>query len=165
MQQSMNLQSKMTNLVFEIINQGNVDQLKIELSRLGFKNCQEVALLIDESVQSQNALFTSCVIKDPLKAYNMTKFLVEEAKCDAAHQDTLNQTCLFYVSRDGRMDLVKLFLENGCKANHSDCYDQSALFYAAREGHIEIMKLLIEAGGDPDFVDHEGQTPIFYVVK
>lgn len=86
----------------------------------------------------------------------MTKYLIEVAKCDSNHQDTLNQTCLFYVSRDGRIDLVELFLANGCQANHSDTYDQTALFYAAREGHVEIMKKLIEAGGDPDFVDHEG---------
>lgn len=86
----------------------------------------------------------------------MTKYLIEEAKCNAGHKDTLDQTCLFYVSRDGRTDLVDLFLTNGCKANHCDSYDQTALFYAAREGHVEIMRKLIEAGGDPDFVDHEG---------
>jgi ankyrin repeat protein len=63
---------------------------------------------------------------------------------------------LFYVSRDGREDLVKLFLSNGCKPNHEDSYGQTPIFYTAREGHINIMKLLIEAGGDPDHIDEEG---------
>lgn len=95
----------------------------------------------------------------------MTRYLIEEAKCDVNLEDTLNQTCLFYVSRDGRTDLVKLLLRHGAKANHSDSYGQTPLFYAAREGHYQIMQALIEAGGDPDFIDNEGQTPVFYAVR
>ena len=52
----------------------------------------------------------------------MCKYLIEVAKCDPLFEDTLNQTCLFYGSRDGRSELVQLFLQNGCKANHSDSY-------------------------------------------
>ena len=86
----------------------------------------------------------------------MTKYLIEEAKCDVNQEDTLNQTCLFYLSRDGREDLLKLFLKHGAKANHSDTYGQTPLFYASREGHCNVMKVLIEAGADPDFIDAEG---------
>lgn len=73
----------------------------------------------------------------------MTKYLIEDAKCDVSFEDSLNQTCLFYASRDGRSDLVELLLANGCKANHSDSYGQTSFFYACREGHIDILKLLI----------------------
>tara|TARA_B110000285_G_scaffold186678_1_gene212138 strand:- start:344 stop:526 length:183 start_codon:yes stop_codon:yes gene_type:complete len=60
------------------------------------------------------------------------------------------------VSRDGRLELCKLFLEGGCKADHIDSYGQTPIFYAAREGHPAIMKMLIEMGGDPDRVDNDG---------
>lgn len=96
---------------------------------------------------------------------DMTKYLIEYAKCDVNQEDTLNQTCLFYLSRDGREDLIRLLLRHGAKANHSDSYGQTPLFYAAREGHCSVMKMLIEAGADPDFIDNEGQTPIFYSVR
>ena len=52
----------------------------------------------------------------------MTKYLIEEGKCDASLEDTLSQTCLFYASRDGREELARLFLENNCLANHEDSY-------------------------------------------
>ena len=95
----------------------------------------------------------------------MSEYLIKEAKCNASLEDTLNQTCLFYVSRDGREDLCRLFLEHGCKANHVDSYGQTPIFYTAREGHRNIMQMLIEKGGDPDHVDNDGQTPIFYAVR
>ena len=95
----------------------------------------------------------------------MSEYLIKQAKCNAAHEDQLNQTCLFYVSRDGRLDLCKLFLEGGCKADHIDSYGQTPIFYAAREGHPQIMKMLIDMGGDPDRVDNDGQSPIFYAVR
>jgi len=62
------------------------------------------------------------MIKDEQKAYEMTSYLIKEAKCNAGLEDELEQTCLFYVSRDGREELVKLFLEHGCKANHIDSF-------------------------------------------
>ena len=68
----------------------------------------------------------------------MTEFLINEAKCNASLEDSLKQTCLFYVSRDGREDLVKLFLKHGCKPNHEDSYGQTPIFYTAREGHVNI---------------------------
>ena len=144
---------------------GNIQTLKQEQANLGFYQPDDIAFLIDESSYNQNALFVSCLIKDDKKAYDMTEYLIKEAKCNALLEDSLNQTCLFYVCRDGREQLVKLFLENGCKANHVDSYGQTPIFYTAREGHRDIMKVIIEAGGDPDQVDHEGQTPIFYATR
>lgn len=51
-EKSLALQSKMTNLVFDIINQGNVDFLKKEQLRLGFSKPEEISNLIDEESQS-----------------------------------------------------------------------------------------------------------------
>ena len=95
----------------------------------------------------------------------MTAYLIKEAKCQAAMQDSLDQTCLFYVSRDGRTDLARLFIQNGCKSNHIDSYGQTPIFYASREGYLEVMKILVESGADADHLDNEGQSPIFYSIK
>ena len=159
------MQGQLTQIIFDYIKMGSVDTLKQEQAKLGFHQPDDIAYLIDESTYGQNALFVSCLVKDDKKAYEMTEYLIKEAKCNAALEDSLNQTCLFYVCRDGRYDLVKLFLEHGCKADHVDSYGQTPIFYTTREGHCEIMKLIIEAGGDPDQVDHEGQTPIFYATR
>ena len=66
----------------------------------------------------------------------MTKYLIEEGKCDPCKLDTLSQTCLFYVARDGINELAQLFIEKGCNANQIDSYGQTPLFYAAREGFV-----------------------------
>lgn len=42
----------MTNLVFDIINQGSVDFLKKEQVRLGFSKPDDLSYLIDEESQS-----------------------------------------------------------------------------------------------------------------
>ena len=52
----------------------------------------------------------------------MTKYLIDVGKCDPCKLDSLNQTCLFYVARDGMNELVKLFVGYGCKANQIDSY-------------------------------------------
>lgn len=105
------------------------------------------------------------MIPDDERALEMTKYLIYTAKCKAGHADSLNQTALFYVARDGREDLAKIFIEQGCSANHIDSFGQTPIFYAAREGYRNLMKVLIEAGADPDHEDQEGQTPVFYAVK
>ncbi len=104
------------------------------------------------------------MIKSEQKALEMTKYLINECKCDPTLQDDLSQTCLFYASRDGREALARLFLSHRCQANQVDSFGQTPIFYAAREGHVAIIKLLVEAGADPDHLDQDQQTPIFYAV-
>lgn len=159
------MQSLITKQIFDYVAAGNVQVLRQQQAQLGFKQPDDIAFLQDDSSYGQNALFISCLIKDEAKAYEMTEYLIKQAKCNAAHEDSLNQTCLFYTSRDGRLDLCRLFLESGCKADHIDSYGQTPIFYTAREGHTNIMKMLIEMGGDPDRVDNDGQSPIFYAVR
>lgn len=116
------LHNQITGIIFDYVRLGSVSTLKQEQERLGFAQPEQISYLVDEKSYNQNALFVSAVIKDEKKAYEMTKYLIEEARCQAFLQDTNNQTCLFYVARDGRVDLAKLFLQHGCKANHTDSY-------------------------------------------
>jgi ankyrin repeat protein len=36
--------------------------------------------------------------------------------------DTLNQTPLYYASREGKSQLIDFLVENGCNVNHIDVY-------------------------------------------
>ena len=89
MQKSKEFQNKVIDFIFEIVSQGNIDFLKQEIEKMGFKKYDELSTLIDEE-QQQNALFNSCIIKDPVQAFNMSKFLIEEGKCNANHKDALS---------------------------------------------------------------------------
>lgn len=71
--------------------------------------------------------------------------------------DTLNQTALYYASREGKLQLIDFLVKEGnCKVNHVDTYGQSPIFYSAREGHIDAIKKLVAFGGDIDLVDNNG---------
>ena len=71
--------------------------------------------------------------------------------------DTLNQTALYYASREGKLLLIDFLVKEGnCKVNHVDTYGQSPIFYSAREGHIDAIKKLVAFGGDIDLVDNNG---------
>jgi ankyrin repeat protein len=72
----------------------------------------------------------------------MVEFLVQNG-VDAATQDKLNQTALYYACRDGKVNLAELLVRLGCNVNHQDSNTQTPLFYAAREGHLEVIKRLI----------------------
>jgi ankyrin repeat protein len=64
--------------------------------------------------------------------------------------DHLNQTALFYASREGKSSLVDLLVTLGCPTNHVDSYGQTAIFYGAREGHVEVCRRLVSHGANPD---------------
>lgn len=50
----------------------------------------------------------------------------------ATYTDILNQTALFYVAREGKVNCVELLVKLGCGINHRDQYGQTPLYYAAR---------------------------------
>lgn len=121
-QGSPDYQTKLISHIFDIIDKGDIEYLKQKVREMGISNLEELGAMVDVESQSQNALFISCIITNREQAFTMTKFLIEEAKCEANFKDCLNQTCLFYVSRDGRPDIVELLLAHGCEANHFDTY-------------------------------------------
>jgi ankyrin repeat protein len=83
----------------------------------------------------------------------------------ANYVDSLGQTPLFYVCRDGRIKLAQLLVQHGCDVNHLDTYGQTPFFYGVSQGHIELVHFLLEKGADHDHVDNNLQTPAFYAIK
>ena len=58
-------------------------------------------------------------------------FLIKKG-IKTTYTDILNQTVLFYVSREGKDNLVDILVSSGCNVNHKDQYGQTPLYYAAR---------------------------------
>lgn len=59
---------------------------------------------------------------------------------EADPRDTYGQTPLYYASREGHLDTIKLLVENGADVNNKDnLSNQTALFYAAREGKLDAV--------------------------
>ena len=54
-------------------------------------------------------------------------------------------------ARSGRVDAVKLLLEQGADPNADDVLEeQTALMWAAAEGHLDVVDALLDAGANPN---------------
>ena len=124
--------------------------MKAEQEKIGIS----VAFLYDENYR-HNAIFYATLIKDEAVSLKMVEYLLTQG-VDPTVNDTLNQTALFYASREGKPSLLETLVARGCNPNHVDTYQQTPIFYGAREGHIEVCKKLVQYGADPDFEDKNG---------
>lgn len=62
----------------------------------------------------------------------------------------------------GRLDQVKLELQNGADVNHADHSGYTALHAAAENNHVEIVRLLLEHGADRLAKVETGETALDY---
>ena len=145
----------------DLVKDGNIDQVLQEHRVHNY----DVGSLLDEANYKQTPMFSTSLIRNDGEAVRMARVL-RELGVKPDQPDTLNQTALYYASREGKLQLIDFLVKEGnCKVNHVDTYGQSPMFYAAREGHIDAIKKLVSYGGDIDLVDNNGQTPIFYAIK
>ena len=68
-------------------------------------------------------------IPDQDKAIEMITILVQLG-VDLYQKDNLKQTPLFYASRDGKVKVMQLLLENGMQVNDFDTYGQNPIYYS-----------------------------------
>ena len=60
----------------------------------------------------------------------------------------------------GRVDLVRLLLDNGASPNlHAQEDNLTPLHDAASNGHVEVVRLLVSRGADVKARNSQGQTP------
>lgn len=111
--------------------------------------------MVDEANFKQTPIFSAAVIKDENASLEMARILTEMG-VKASQPDTLNQTALYYASREGHNRVIDFLVKNGCDVNHIDTYGQTPVFYAVREGNLDTVKKLIDFGADPDLVDNNG---------
>lgn len=73
---------------------------------------------------------------------------------DPKKEDSLKQTPLFYVAREGNNLAIQfLCAEQKVDVDKPDKYGQTALYYAVREGHIDTVKQMISLGANCDHAD------------
>lgn len=80
-------------------------------------------------------------------------------------KDVHGQSPLFYVCKEGRIDLLYLFLENKADINETDNFRQTPLFYASRDGKSEMVKTMIENKANVNHKDMAEQTALFYAAR
>jgi len=63
-------------------------------------------------------------------------------------------------AREGKLDVVRAFVEAGRDVDSKNEDGRTALFLAARFNRFEIVKVLAQAGADVDLVDNGGWFPL-----
>ena len=69
--------------------------------------------------------------------------------------------------REGRKNLVQLFVNHGADVDFEDKYGQTCLFYAIREGHTEVIDYLtsLTQFTKIDKADKKGLSPYLFALK
>jgi len=65
-------------------------------------------------------------------------------------------------AKEGRIEEIKSYLDEGGNPNVVNDMKQTALLLAAIEEHPDIVRLLLAKGADPNIADVLGQTPLFF---
>jgi len=71
------------------------------------------------------------------------------------------ETPLFHCCAEGKLEFVKLLLENSANINQARKDGSSPLYISCQEGYEEIVKLLINAGALIDQTEEYGYSPLF----
>ncbi|CAD8089289.1 unnamed protein product [Paramecium sonneborni] len=93
--------------------------------------------------------------------------LLTDFRVNLNFKDSLKQSILFYICRDGKLKLLDFLLsQNAVNINDQDQYGQTPLFYAARENKIDIVTRLVQVGANVNLVDTlSNQTALFYSAR
>jgi len=82
----------------------------------------DISQLLDEANYKQTPMFSTSQIKSDDQAVRMAKVL-RELGVKPEQPDNLNQTALYYASRDGKLHLLDyLVTEGNCNVNNIDTY-------------------------------------------
>lgn len=72
-------------------------------------------------------------------------------------------TPLIFASQNGKVEFVKILLENNADIDIADYSGNTALIEAIRYNHFDIAKLLADNGADLTIRNHAGETALHYV--
>lgn len=60
----------------------------------------------------------------------------------------------------GRVEVVRILIENDFPINSRDKTGYSACHEAARKGRVDVIKLLFDKGSDINIKNNDGDTPL-----
>jgi cytohesin len=79
--------------------------------------------------------------------------------------DSLGHTPLHYAARIGRLDTMKVLLENGANPNAQNNIGLTPLHFAVMSGKCEAVEMLLSRGADPNVQDEFGNTPLHIIPR
>ena len=89
------------------------------------------------------------------------KLTPEEARKKLEELGLQNTEAVFMENvKNGKADVVELFLDAGTDPNVKDATTWTALMLATEKGHITVIQALIDAGADLEAKDREGNTAL-----
>ena len=71
-----------------------------------------------------------------------------------------SEKVFFDNAKNGKADVVELFLAAGMSPNVKDGQTWSPLMHAAEKGHVEVVQVLIDGGADVNQTDRPGNTAL-----
>ena len=113
---SLSINPQITKEIFEIIKKGNIEEIITSIEQMGI----DVTHIFEKDYK-HNVIFKCLAITDEEAMLKLIQIFIDRG-VPANYTDTLGQTALYYASRDGRNEVVKLLLEHGCNPNHLDTY-------------------------------------------
>ncbi|CAG2207990.1 unnamed protein product [Mytilus edulis] len=81
--------------------------------------------------------------------------------CDPNICDKDNKSPLFFASRWGHTQILKLLLAQNCDPNICNKDNESPLFVASQQGHTENVKLLLDYKCDPNICNKDNESALF----
>ncbi|WP_029520228.1 ankyrin repeat domain-containing protein [Persephonella sp. IF05-L8] len=92
--------------------------------------------------------------------YDEVYRLVELIKVDLNQIYEYEGSPLHVAVKEGDIELVKYFLDNGADPNIKGAFGETPLHIAVDRGYLDIVKLLLEKEADPNVQSNEGNTPL-----
>lgn len=112
----------------------------------------------------QSIIYKSVVMPDPAAALEFTRLFIAKGAIILG-KDLHGQSPLFYICKEGRVDLLHLFLENKADINETDNFRQTPIFYASRDGKLEMVRAMLANKANPNHRDRAEQTALFYAAR
>ena len=114
----------------------------------------------------------SSILQDIVKSRSESALESEEVikafnyalkNCDHSNIDWMR--VLQHSVSNGRVEIVRLLLEQGYCAVNDTSVGMTALMFAARDSTTEMVQLLLDYGADKDYISSDGKTAYDYAVE
>jgi len=143
-------QSKEEKALFEAVEKGDIEQLKLLISKGANVN----------TVRDQNSVTLLHLAAE--QGHTEIAAILVDKGADVNARDKWGETPLHLAAL---ADLAELLIDKGADINAKGSWGEVPLHYAARAGHLDVVELLISKGTDVDAANDWGNRPLLAAVR